>query len=114
MEGFRAWLWMKDHGGWGVWNVHPLMMLPMYKEPVSKQLNAEKGAIGSPEAIFGENIIIANLDTGVWPESKSFSGNGYGTILYKLKGGCENETLVPCNNTITKVIKPHMEKWILQ
>ncbi|KAJ0807781.1 putative tripeptidyl-peptidase II [Helianthus annuus] len=51
-------------------------------------------------AKFGENIIIANLDTGVWPESKSFSDNGYGPIPTKWKGGCHNETLVPCNNGV--------------
>ncbi|KAF5820966.1 putative tripeptidyl-peptidase II [Helianthus annuus] len=51
-------------------------------------------------AKFGENIIIANLDTGVWPESKSFSDNGYGPIPTKWKGGCHNETLVPCNNKL--------------
>ncbi|KAI3829451.1 hypothetical protein L1987_03575 [Smallanthus sonchifolius] len=68
-------------------------------------LKLEKnGVIGASslwkKARFGENIIIANLDTGVWPESKSFSSNGYGPIPYKWKGGCENETLVPCNNKL--------------
>ncbi|XP_076916807.1 subtilisin-like protease SBT5.4 [Bidens hawaiensis] len=50
-----------------------------------------------PKANYGENIIIANIDTGVWPESKSFSGEGYGPIPSKWKGGCDNQTLVPCN-----------------
>ncbi|KAI3740981.1 hypothetical protein L2E82_31456 [Cichorium intybus] len=52
------------------------------------------------KARFGENIIIANLDTGVWPESKSFSDHGYGPIPSKWKGGCENETSVPCNKKL--------------
>ncbi|KAD0494643.1 hypothetical protein E3N88_44184 [Mikania micrantha] len=68
-------------------------------------LKLEKhGSIGSSslwkKARFGENIIIANLDTGVWPESKSFNGTGFGPIPSKWKGGCENETLVPCNNKL--------------
>ncbi|XP_076932353.1 subtilisin-like protease SBT5.4 [Bidens hawaiensis] len=62
------------------------------------------GLVGSSslwaKAKYGENIIIANLDTGVWPESKSFSGKGYGPIPSKWKGGCDNQTLVPCNNKL--------------
>nr|GEW04939.1 subtilisin-like protease SBT5.4 [Tanacetum cinerariifolium] len=52
------------------------------------------------KARFGENIIIGNLDTGVWPESKSFHPYGYGPVPARWKGGCENDTLVPCNNKL--------------
>ncbi|CAH1439867.1 unnamed protein product [Lactuca virosa] len=52
------------------------------------------------KAKFGKNIIIANLDTGVWPESQSFSDDGYGPIPSKWKGGCENQTSVACNNKL--------------
>ncbi|KAI3698237.1 hypothetical protein L6452_31350 [Arctium lappa] len=68
-------------------------------------LERETGFIDSSslwtKARFGENIIIANLDTGVWPESASFSDYGsYGPIPSKWRGGCQNETLVPCNNKL--------------
>ncbi|KMT00590.1 hypothetical protein BVRB_9g218880 [Beta vulgaris subsp. vulgaris] len=43
------------------------------------------------KASSGEDIIIANVDTGVWPESKSFSDEGFGPIPKKFKGRCENE-----------------------
>ncbi|XP_012849317.1 PREDICTED: LOW QUALITY PROTEIN: subtilisin-like protease SBT5.4 [Erythranthe guttata] len=41
------------------------------------------------KARFGQDTIIANLDTGVWPESKSFSGKGFGPIPSKWKGICQ-------------------------
>ncbi|KAJ4976045.1 hypothetical protein NE237_001151 [Protea cynaroides] len=54
------------------------------------------------KAKFGEDTIIANLDTGVWPESKSFSDLGYGPIPSKWKGSCQNNTAegVPCNRKL--------------
>ncbi|KAH9750022.1 subtilisin-like protease SBT5.4 [Citrus sinensis] len=51
---------------------------------------------------FGEDIIIANLDTGVWPESKSFSDEGYGPVPSRWKGTCQNSTKegVRCNRKL--------------
>ncbi|KAL3519246.1 hypothetical protein ACH5RR_017395 [Cinchona calisaya] len=52
------------------------------------------------KANFGKDVIIATLDTGVWPESRSFSGKGFGPIPSKWKGVCENATSVPCNRKL--------------
>ncbi|CAO2816643.1 unnamed protein product [Amaranthus hypochondriacus] len=50
---------------------------------------------------FGEDTIIANLDTGVWPESKSFSDEGYGPVPARWKGGCEHRNGgVRCNRKL--------------
>ncbi|XP_024977621.1 cucumisin-like [Cynara cardunculus var. scolymus] len=44
------------------------------------------------------DIIIGVLDTGIWPESPSFSDQGYGPPPAKWKGICEAN--FPCNNKI--------------
>ncbi|KAH1199956.1 Subtilisin-like protease [Glycine max] len=55
---------------------------------------------------FGENTIIGNIDTGVWPESQSFSDKGYGTVPSKWRGGlCQINKLPgsmknPCNRKL--------------
>ncbi|KMT03121.1 hypothetical protein BVRB_8g196790 [Beta vulgaris subsp. vulgaris] len=43
------------------------------------------------KASLGEDMIIANIDSGVWPESKSFSDEGLGPIPPKFKGACDNQ-----------------------
>ncbi|XP_057954066.1 subtilisin-like protease SBT5.4 [Malania oleifera] len=53
-------------------------------------------------ARYGEDTIIGNIDTGVWPESKSFSDEGIGEIPRRWKGFCENEndTTFHCNRKL--------------
>ncbi|CAN1753225.1 Subtilisin-like protease SBT5.4 [Linum perenne] len=53
-------------------------------------------------ANFGEGTIIATLDSGVWPESKSFDDKGYGPVPPKWRGICQNNTKagVPCNRKL--------------
>ncbi|KAE9601384.1 hypothetical protein Lal_00023774 [Lupinus albus] len=46
---------------------------------------------------MGEDIIIANLDTGVWPESKSFSDEGFGPIPKRWRGICQIDNKNPDN-----------------
>ncbi|KAK8466271.1 hypothetical protein PHAVU_008G047700 [Phaseolus vulgaris] len=55
---------------------------------------------------FGENTIIANIDTGVWPESESFSDKGYGPVPSKWRGNvCQinkppRSKTNPCNRKL--------------
>ncbi|KAK7389202.1 hypothetical protein VNO78_24037 [Psophocarpus tetragonolobus] len=53
---------------------------------------------------MGEDIIIGNVDTGVWPESKSFSDEGMGPIPKRWRGICQtnihNHDKFQCNRKL--------------
>ncbi|XVF40182.1 hypothetical protein PTKIN_Ptkin01aG0090900 [Pterospermum kingtungense] len=46
------------------------------------------------------NVIIGMLDYGVWPESPSFSDEGFGPAPKKWKGACNGGKNFTCNNKI--------------
>ncbi|KAJ7967873.1 Subtilisin-like protease [Quillaja saponaria] len=54
------------------------------------------------KARYGEDTIIGNLDTGVWPEAESFSDKGIGPIPSKWNGICQNDDIdgVRCNRKL--------------
>ncbi|GAB2275024.1 hypothetical protein Dimus_009792 [Dionaea muscipula] len=43
------------------------------------------------KARYGEDTIVANLDTGVWPESGSFGDEGLGAVPKEWRGSCTNQ-----------------------
>ncbi|CAI0440324.1 unnamed protein product [Linum tenue] len=51
------------------------------------------------EAKFGQDVIIANIDGGVWPESQSFSDEGYGPVPSRWKGTCAKAG-IRCNRKL--------------
>nr|KYP52418.1 Subtilisin-like protease [Cajanus cajan] len=56
-----------------------------------------------PKSNQGSDVIIGILDTGVWPESKSFDDTGLGPIPSNWKGECEigdNFTASNCNKKL--------------
>ncbi|CAN0855726.1 Subtilisin-like protease SBT5.3 [Linum grandiflorum] len=54
-----------------------------------------------PKAKFGEDVIIANLDTGVWPESPSFNcSETLDAVPSRWKGGCDASGGLKCNRKL--------------
>ncbi|KAJ0979574.1 hypothetical protein J5N97_015048 [Dioscorea zingiberensis] len=49
---------------------------------------------------YESNVIVGMLDTGIWPESKSFSDEGFGPPPSKWKGTCQSSSNFTCNNKI--------------
>ncbi|KAL7202224.1 hypothetical protein ACSBR1_033821 [Camellia fascicularis] len=50
-------------------------------------------------------VVVAMIDTGFWPESKSFNDEGLGPVPPKFKGECttgQNFTLSNCNRKIIR------------
>ncbi|KAK1586714.1 hypothetical protein Q3G72_005374 [Acer saccharum] len=59
-----------------------------FNESVSRKRNIES------------NIIVGVFDTGIWPESESFSDEGFGPPPKKWKGACIGGQNFTCNNKI--------------
>ncbi|CAO2197303.1 unnamed protein product [Urochloa humidicola] len=53
---------------------------------------------------FGEDIIIGVVDSGIWPESRSFSDQGYGPVPSRWKGVCQVGEAWGSNNCSRKII----------
>ncbi|ESR38183.1 hypothetical protein CICLE_v10029841mg, partial [Citrus x clementina] len=46
------------------------------------------------------DLIVGVIDTGIWPESESFSDEGFGPAPKKWKGACDGGKNFTCNNKI--------------
>ncbi|KAG8055121.1 hypothetical protein GUJ93_ZPchr0001g29369 [Zizania palustris] len=53
---------------------------------------------------YGEDMIIGIIDSGIWPESRSFSDVGYGPVPARWKGVCQVGEGWGSNNCSRKII----------
>ncbi|KAG0466593.1 hypothetical protein HPP92_018173 [Vanilla planifolia] len=51
-----------------------------------------------PRSYFETEVIVGMLDTGIWPEPKSFNDDGFGPAPQKWKGICQSNHNFTCNN----------------
>ncbi|KAI3755299.1 hypothetical protein L1987_55095 [Smallanthus sonchifolius] len=61
-------------------------------------LGLQKHAGLWPVSGFGEDMIIGILDTGIWPESKSFHDEGMSKVPSRWRGTCETKSF--CNKKL--------------
>ncbi|KAL2322808.1 hypothetical protein Fmac_027187 [Flemingia macrophylla] len=66
-------------------------------------LGLDKSADMFPDSSSASDVVVGVLDTGVWPESKSFEDTGLGPVPATWKGECEegtNFTARSCNRKL--------------
>ncbi|KAM7516472.1 hypothetical protein LguiA_006055 [Lonicera macranthoides] len=87
----------------GTLSVLPELKYELHTTRTPEFLGLDKIADLFPQASSVSDVIIGVLDTGVWPESKSFDDTGLGPIPSSWKGECEigtNFTTANCNRKL--------------
>jgi hypothetical protein len=87
----------------GILKVRPDKKYKLLTTRTPEFLGLDKIASMFPTTNKSSDVIVGILDTGVWPESKSFDDTGYGPIPRSWKGKCEtgvNFTTSNCNKKL--------------
>ncbi|KAM5576725.1 subtilisin-like protease SBT1.7 [Rosa sericea] len=73
----------------GVLFVLPELKYELHTTRTPEFLGLDKNNELFPESVSASDVIVGVLDTGVWPESKSFDDAGLGPVPASWKGTCE-------------------------
>ncbi|KAM0055312.1 putative cucumisin [Helianthus debilis subsp. tardiflorus] len=87
----------------GVLSVLPEMRYELHITRTPEFLGLEQNNNLLPQSSGEGDVVIGILDTGVWPESKSFDDTGMGPVPHAWKGACEtgtNFTVFNCNRKL--------------
>lgn len=88
----------------GILAVLPEVKYELHTTRTPQFLGLDKSADMFPESSSGNEVVVGVLDTGVWPESKSFNDAGFGPIPTTWKGACESGTNFTASNCNKKLI----------
>ncbi|KAL7193343.1 hypothetical protein ACSBR2_025032 [Camellia fascicularis] len=88
----------------GILCVFPETTYELHTTRTPKFLGLDKTPNLFPESDSMTEIIVGVLDTGVWPEIKSFDDTGLGPVPSKWKGTCESGTNFTASNCNRKLI----------
>ncbi|XP_050205426.1 subtilisin-like protease SBT1.7 [Mercurialis annua] len=88
----------------GILSVLPELRYELHTTRTPEFLGLDKSADFFPESDSVSSVIVGVLDTGVWPESKSFVDTGMGPIPSTWKGKCETGTNFTAGNCNRKLI----------
>ncbi|CAN1257235.1 unnamed protein product [Linum perenne] len=103
-NGFAAWLTHSQHlklyGYEGIVSVFPSQKKKLHTTRSWDFLGFPQNVRKSERRSLESDIVVGMFDTGVWPESESFSDEGFGPPPQKWKGGCIKSENFTCNNKI--------------
>ncbi|CAN4082994.1 unnamed protein product [Withania somnifera] len=76
----------------GILSVSPELKYQLHTTRTPSFLGLDKNADFFPASDAMSDVIVGVLDTGVWPERKSFDDTGFGPVPDSWKGQCESGT----------------------
>ena len=88
----------------GILSVLPELKYELHTTRTPEFLGLDKSPDMFPDSKSASDVIVGVLDTGIWPESKSFDDTGLGPVPSSWKGECETGTNFTTSNCNRKLI----------
>lgn len=87
----------------GILSVTPEMIYQLHTTRTPEFLGLGKSDAVLPSSVLESEVVVGILDTGAWPESKSYDDTGIGPVPSSWKGACEegkNFNASSCNRKL--------------